>query len=309
MKTICVINNKGGVGKSASVITISHMLSALFHKRVLVVDLDPQGNTSYRFSKRDYAAIFRTILTGKKDPDAPLSVGDLLEDAQLDPRDAIIHTKYENLDILPSDLSLSETEKRMLMDVVHPQQPRLKNQLKKIQDDYDYCIIDCGPSVSLLNINGLTAADEAFIPLRVDGDSCLGVAIVLNLIRMVQEYNERLEVGGIFYTQYDNRKGVSGDSYELMHHQFSDMILPIKIGCSKYMEENSFYQTQLLEVDPNQKSPVTRAYVKLTEYIISPNRSKFLKDYEKELEELQKQQHDETDDTDKKIAGHKKGDN
>lgn len=87
----------------------------------------------------------------------------------------------------------------MKADVKSPQQFRLRQHLKKVQNEYDYCIIDTSPSVSIVNINGLAAADSVYLPVRCDGGSLLGVAITVNLVRTVQEYNPRLEIGGSFF--------------------------------------------------------------------------------------------------------------
>lgn len=126
------------------------------------------------------------------------SIEDALMDPKLDIHKCIIHTKYENLDIIPAYLTLAEVENRLQADITTPQQFRLRMQLEKIEDEYDYCLIDCSPSINILNINGLVAADEVYIPTKTDGNSCLGIAISYNLINTVQAYNPRLKVAGIF---------------------------------------------------------------------------------------------------------------
>lgn len=284
MKTLCMLNDKGGVGKTANAITISHMLVTVHKKKVLMVDMDPQGNLSAQFSSDDWYSIFISILKGVK-LDKDKSVEDVLLDPQMDVREAIRHTKYENLDIIPSHLTLSEVEELLKANVKTPQQFKLMAQLEKVKDEYDYCIIDCSPSINILNINALVAADEVYIPLRCDGNSCIGMAITLNLISTVQSYNPNLKLGGCFFTQFDKRKAVSKQIYDLLQQELpKGMLLPFKIGTTKFLEQNTFEQKPLLEVDSGKrKSNVTLTYLKFTEYLVSQNRESFLNQYEDEL--------------------------
>lgn len=290
MKTISIINNKGGVGKTASVTTIGHMMATLYGKKVLLIDLDPQGNTSSRYSETEFLEIFLAIME-RRPVESELSIEDVLLCPELDIHEAIKKTEYENLDIIPSHLTLSEVEERLKADITSPQQFKLKAQLKKIENEYDFCLIDCSPSISILNINGLTASDEVYIPLRSDGDSCIGLAITRNLVETVSTYNPVLKISGAFLTQYNNRKNVAKEVYGLLKDilpRYGITMLPIQIGTTKYLEENTFEQKPLLEVDSGKnKCSVTLAYMKLTEYIIAPNKKEFLKKYQKELEEIE----------------------
>lgn len=290
MKTIAIINNKGGVGKTASVTTIAHMLATLHNKRVLVVDLDPQGNTSSRYSEMDFFEIFMAIME-RRQGNVELSIEDVLLHPELDIHEAIKKTNYKNLDIIPSHLTLAEVEERLKADITSPQQFKLKSQLEKVADEYDYCLVDCSPSISILNINGLTAASEVYIPLRSDGDSCIGLAITRNLVETVAQYNPMLHIGGVFLTQYNNRKKVAKEVYGLLQQIlpiYDIPLLPIQIGMTKYLEENTFEQKPLLEMDSGKhKCSATLSYMKLTEYIIAPNKKMFIKKYEKELAEIE----------------------
>lgn len=290
MKTIAIINNKGGVGKTASVTTLGHMFAKLYNKRTLLIDLDPQGNTSSRYSQTDFISIFLSIME-RRPIEAELSIEDVLLHPEMDIHEAIKKTDYENLDIIPSHLTLSEVEERLKADITTPQQFKLRTQLKKIQDEYDYCLIDCSPSISILNINGLTASDEVYIPLRSDGDSCIGLAITRNLVETVSLYNPGLKIGGAFITQYNNRKNVARQVYELLQNvlpKYDIPMLPIQIGTTKYLEENTFEQKPLLEVDSGKnKCSATLAYMKLAEYMLVDDKKKFLKTYKDELERIE----------------------
>lgn len=271
MKTILFLNNKGGVGKTASVTTVAHMLAAVHNKRVLLIDLDPQMNSTCMFSEVDFIELFNSIYQGictKKQK----SVEDLLLDRELDIYECIRHTEYKNLDIIPSFLTLSEAEERMKADVTSPQQFRLKKHLRTIQEEYDYCIIDSSPSISITNINGLVASDEVYVPLRCDGGSLLGASIIMNLFETVSEYDAGLRIGGMFFTQWNGRKNVSKAVYQLLSDMFGQYIIPVTISQSKNVEESSLVQKPLLAYDGGaKKSRVTQDYLELTEYILKQN--------------------------------------
>ena len=170
------------------------------------------------------------------------------------------------------ELPLEEAEELMKADVKTPQQFRLQRHLQAIQNEYDYCIIDSSPSISIINVNGLVAADEVYVPLRCDGGSLLGVAIIMNLFEAVSEYNSRLKMGGMFFTQWNGRKNVSKTVYELLSDMFGDYILPIMISSSKNLEESSLVQTPLLAYDTGKnKCKATQDYLALTEFILQNN--------------------------------------
>lgn len=271
MKTIVFLNNKGGVGKTASVTSIAHILATRFNKKVLLIDLDPQMNSSCMFSDIDFIELFYSIYKGHSIKNSK-SIEDLLLDKDMDIHECIRQTAYENLDIIPSYLTLSEVEERMKADVRTPQQFKLQRHLKSVQEEYDYCIIDSSPSISIININGLVAADKVYVPLRCDGGSLLGAAIIMNLFETVSEYNSNLEIGGMFFTQWNGRKNVSKEVYRILNEEFAKYMIPVTIGTSKNIEECSLMQIPLLAYD-NGKNPskVTKDYINLSEYILKNN--------------------------------------
>ena len=268
MKTIIFLNNKGGVGKTVSVTTIAHMMATKYNKKVLLIDLDPQMNSTTMYSRVDFVKLFYNIYKGTCER-LEKSVEDLLLNRVEDIHECIQHTVYENLDIIPSYLTLSEAEELMKADVKTPQQFRLQRYLRGVQEEYDYCIIDSSPSVSIINVNGLVAADEMYVPLRCDGGSLLGVAIIMNLFEAVSEYNAKLKMGGMFFTQWNGRKNVSKSVYELLSEMFADYILPVSISTSKNLEESSLVQIPLLAYDKGKnKCKATQDYLALTELIL-----------------------------------------
>lgn len=287
MKRIVFFNLKGGVGKSATSTAISHMLAKVFGKRVLLVDIDPQGNSSSAFSEVDY---FK-LLTGQMEQ--RVSIQELLLDFEMDPHEGILKTKYENLDVIPAYLSLAEAEETIKADKVLPQQFKLKNQLDKIDEEYDYCIIDCSPSLSILNVNALVAADEVYIPMGVDAGSIMGARSVKNLVRMVKSYHPRLRIMGAFFTRYQQGKEVSKQAVNIFKGIMQDIeLIPITIRNNKLVEESSWLQQPLLELDEKRTGTATVDYLYLTKYILDIDKADCTEKYfeyveaEKELNRM-----------------------
>lgn len=269
MKTITFLNNKGGVGKTASISAIGHMMAANYGKSVLLVDMDPQANTSQLFgfdgNSGEYS--LKDVLQGKVYP-IKNTVEDILENTEKDIYDCIYQTDYEGLDIIPSFITLSNVENQLIGNVNEPQQFRLYKQLKKVQDKYDYCLIDCGPSVSLLNINALAASDVAYIPSRCDRNSRIGIANILRLIKTVQGFSQKnLSFGGCFLVQYNERKKICQEAWEDCRDALREKLIPITIPTSTKVEQTCTVKKPLQVIDPSGKA--TQKYLELTEYIIN----------------------------------------
>lgn len=300
MKTIAIINNKGGVGKTSTVTTISHILAEKFGKSVLMIDMDPQSNTSSQYSRIDFFDLLTAILDDKQvsiDTDELIDVSDddkkrlstkytiedILLHKNIPTESAIIPTQYANLDILPARLTLATAEQQLKADSTIPQQFILQNKLKEVNSMYDYCIIDCSPSVSLLNINVLNAADEVYIPINSDGWSMIGMAITKKLIDTVSEYNPKVKIGGVFFNQFKINTNVAKATYatlEEMLPQYDIPLLPFTIPPTKYLQETSIVQEPLLRSDP--KGKAIKQFTALCSYIISDNKEDFLKKYNPE---------------------------
>lgn len=269
MKTITFLNIKGGVGKSATSITIAHMLAEYFKKKVLIIDMDPQGNTSLTFSNINVIKYFENLLTESEIEVEDCTIEDLLLDSQIDIHKSIIHTDYPGLDIIPSLLTLSEAEQMLKADITSPQQFRLANHLKAIEDEYDYCIIDCSPSINIININALAASDEVYIPMKCDAWSGIGMCVAKRLINTVSMYSPKLKYKGCFFTQWEANKNVSKTVLELLKINVGDELLPVTIRKSKLIEEMSYMQKPLLCYDTKKGyDGVTKDYLKLTKMIM-----------------------------------------
>lgn len=189
MKTICIMNLKGGVGKTVTACNMAAILAADHGKRVLLIDADHQGNTSRFFSADQDAATTREILTGEAEPYWPESVQ---------------RTAYEGLDIIPADMSLAELD--MPAEATQKSIYRLRDMLRVIQDDnaYDYAVIDMPPAFSFAARAALLAADEVIVPIKLDAFSVDGMAELLRQISAMRKVNSRLTLAGVLITMWRN---------------------------------------------------------------------------------------------------------
>lgn len=271
MKTVAFFNIKGGSGKTTSVTAIAHIL-ANHGKRVLLVDVDPQASSTSMFSEEN---IYEEFYHGTERFE--YSTKTLLMDIHMDIHDCIIHTRYENLDIVRADFSLIEAEREIVLDDSAPQQNRLRTHLDRINKEYDYCLIDCGANAGLININALVASDEVLIPTSADAYSLMNIKNTMEMIENVTEFNVRLTPIGILYTRWEEKK-INELSLQLIAERYQELVLPIKIRKSKDCEETTYVRTPLLEY--NRKSNAVYDYIKLAGYIAAPNRSVYLKKIE-----------------------------
>ena len=193
-KVIAVANQKGGVGKSTTTINIAASLG-LMKKKVLVIDMDPQGNaTSGLGIDKDEAIVtIYQVLTGEAGI-----------------KDVIIETKFKNLSIAAANAALAGAEVE-LMDV-EDKEYILREALEQIKNEYDYILIDCPPSLSLFTLNAMCAADGVMIPMQCEYYALEGLSQIFNTISLVQErLNEDLKIDGIVFTMFDSRNNLSSD--------------------------------------------------------------------------------------------------
>lgn len=252
MKKIAFYNIKGGVGKTSSSITVAHMLAQKGFK-TLIIDLDAQSNATDFFECYD---------------EDGLTVADVLTGTQAEK--VIRPTKYDNLYILPSSLTLGRVEKALISDVSIPQQFRLKTALKSIEDKFDYCIIDCSPAAeSLINVNGLTVADEVYVPLKCDKWAVRGLNSTIEVINTISNYNTSLHFAGCFFCQWENRN-VNKQVFEYLKKELGDKLLNNRIRKNKSVEEITYEQIALSEYD--KKGKATEDYKNLTEIILKASK-------------------------------------
>ncbi|MFV0527202.1 MAG: ParA family protein [Lachnospiraceae bacterium] len=272
MKRISFLNNKGGVGKTASLTAVAHILAVEFGQRVLIVDMDPQSNSSalYGFTGSEETYSLLDVIHGKTYPITD-TVEDILMDTKKDINDCIYETDYETLKIIPSYITLSAIENQLRANTDVPQQFKLDRQLRKVEDAFDYCLIDCGPSLSLLNVNALVASDAVYIPSKSDKDSRVGIANILRLVSTVAEYSPRLEQVRCFLTQYDDRKKICQEAYADCQEALGEQFIEITIPVSTKVEQTGAKAQPLYKLDPHGKA--TRAYIDLSKYMIADTKS------------------------------------
>ena len=185
MKTISIINLKGGVGKTISAINIAHVLQSVHGARVLLVDNDKQGNVSKFFG-----------LHG----DEIMGMAELMTQRGLDLQKVIKTTKYKQLDIIPANMNLLNANKEVLLDMSRPQQTRLKKALDLVAGSYDYCIIDNAPDINMSVINALVASHDVLVPIKIDKFAFDGLKQLSEQIEDIQEFNPSLRLRGCFIT-------------------------------------------------------------------------------------------------------------
>lgn len=200
---IAISNQKGGVGKTTTTLSLGVALSKL-GKKVLLLDADPQGDLTIcmgyyeqEIEKKSQEKM-KTIAT---------LIGSYINDIPLDINDVILHHE-ENIDLIPSNLDLSAMEIPLLNAM--NREVVIKNCLKGIKDKYDYILIDCMPSLGMITINALAAADKVVIPVQTQYLSLKSVSQLMDTVSRVKNHiNPKLEVGGILLTLYDNRTNLS----------------------------------------------------------------------------------------------------
>ncbi len=206
-RIITIVNQKGGVGKTTTAINLSASLSFL-GKRALLLDTDTQGNTSsgLGFDKNELEFTVYEVLTG-----------------QCGIRESIIHTDLENLDIIGSNINLAGASVEL---VNVPERERiLKNALREINDEYDFVLIDSPPSLGLITLNNLTAAESVLIPLQCEYYALEGMSELLDTIFLVQKnLNPDLTIEGILMTMFDSRPNLSKQVVSEVKNYFGDKV-------------------------------------------------------------------------------------
>ncbi len=249
-EVIACANQKGGVGKTTTVVSLASYL-ALDGKRVLLVDMDPQGNA--------------TSGVGIDKESIQLSVYDvLLSDA--DPDDAIRSTAIENLSVLPSDRSLAGAEVELVPN--SGRERRLKRVLEGVGEAYDFVLLDCPPSLGLLTVNALTAADSVLIPLQCEYYALEGLGQLMATIDLIREHlNPGLSTKGVVLTMHDGRTSLSADVTAEVRRHLGAQVFEAVIPRSVRLAEAPSYGLPIAQYSPSSRGAL--AYQAVTAELLS----------------------------------------
>lgn len=256
-KAIAIFNQKGGVGKTTTNINLSAYLGKMGH-RILVVDIDPQGNTTSGFGQasRYLEKTIYDALIGSSPAKA-----------------CIMRSKFRNVDLMPADMQLAGAE--IELTGMRSREFKLKMVIDQVKDGYDYLFIDCPPSLGLLTLNALTAADGVLIPIQCEYYALEGVSQLMNTIGLIRErLNPTLAVEGVVLSMFDKRTNLSQQVVEEVRTYFKDRVYETIIPRNVRLAEAPSYGLPITEYDPRSKG--AEAYRALAEEFLSKERKERL---------------------------------
>jgi chromosome partitioning protein len=251
-KIIAIANQKGGVGKTTTAINLAASLAALEH-RTLLVDADPQANSTSGLSynpKEIENGIYESMVDG------------------IDAEGLIIKTNINYLDLLPSHIDLVGAELEMIN--LENREHKMKLCLDKIKDKYDYIILDCSPSLGLITVNALVAADSVLVPVQCEYFALEGLGKLLHTIKLIQsKLNTELEIEGVLLTMYDMRIRLSNQVVDEVRNHLGDLVFKTIIPRNIRLSESPSFGLPVIAHDAESKGAIS--YLNLAEEIIEKN--------------------------------------
>lgn len=246
---IAITNQKGGVGKTTTAVNLGACLASQ-GKSVLLLDIDPQGNatTGTGLDKKQIKACIYDALINE----IPLEK-------------IVCKTNQVNMDVIPATIQLAGAEIELVSTL--SREVRLRSVIKLIREKYEYILIDCPPSLGLLTVNALTAADSVLVPIQCEYYALEGLGQLVNTINLVRRHlNSRLKIGGVLLTMFDTRTNLAGQVAEEVKNYFGDIVFKTVIPRNVRLSEAPSYGKTIIDYDPRSKG--AEVYKMLAEEVI-----------------------------------------
>lgn len=254
-KIIAIVNQKGGVGKTTTAVNLAAALGER-GKKVLLVDIDPQGNTTsgYGISKRDLEKSAYEMLLG-----------------EISAKEAAVTTNFKNVDVIPSNVDLSGAEVELID--LPSREAKLKTALAAVRDEYDYIFLDCPPSLGMVTINGLVAADTLLVPIQCEYYALEGLSQLMKTVRQIKQlYNPQIDIEGVLLTMYDGRLNLTQQVVAEIKRFFPKKVFATIIPRSVRLSEAPSYGEPIMYYDSRCKG--TLAYRDLAKELCKKNKLK-----------------------------------